>query len=58
MSDFKKVDQRLSIHEAVCAERYTEIDGRLQRIEKVLYWAAAAMISALAYIAWGVAASK
>jgi hypothetical protein len=56
MSELSEVDQRLSVHEAVCAERYTGINARLKRIEQMLYGAAATMIGALAYIAWGVAA--
>lgn len=55
MSELNEVDQRLSVHEAVCAERYTGINARLKRIEQMLYCAASAMIGALAYIAWGVA---
>ena len=56
MSELNEVDQRLSVHEAVCAERYTGINARLKRIEQMLYGAAATIIGALAYIAWGVAA--
>jgi hypothetical protein len=55
MSELNEVDQRLSVHEAICAERYIGINARLKRIEQMLYWAATAMIGALAYIAWGVA---
>ena len=46
----------LKTHVAVCAERYAGINARLKRIEQVLYWAATAMLGALLYIAWGVAA--
>jgi hypothetical protein len=58
MSELNEVDHRLSIHEAVCAERYNQIISRMQSVERVLYAAATAMIGALAYIAWGVAAAR
>jgi hypothetical protein len=58
MSELNEVEARLQTHEAVCAERYLGIFARLKRIEQAVYWAATAMIGALAYIAWGVAASK
>ena len=50
------LEAQFTSHEAVCAERYTGINARLKRIEQMLYGAAATMIGALAYIAWGVAA--
>ncbi len=56
MVELRDVDARLNTHEAVCAERYLGINARLKRIEQILYWAATAMIGALLYIAWGVAA--
>jgi len=58
MSELNEVERQLSIHEAVCAERYKQILNRMQGVERVLYAAATSMIGALAYIAWGVAAAK
>lgn len=40
-----ETDSRLTTHEAVCAERYEAINARLKRIEKILMWAAGAIIT-------------
>lgn len=56
MSELNEVDQRLSVHEAVCAERYTGINAQLKRIEAILFTFAGSLIVALGAIAWGVAA--
>ena len=53
--DLHEVDQRLSVHEAVCVERYTSINAQLKRIEMILFSTAGALILGLAAIAWGVA---
>ena len=45
---------RISVHEAVCAERYEGINTRLERIERIMIGAAGLIITALATIAWGV----
>lgn len=37
-------DRRLSVHEAVCAERHKSIGERLTRIEKILMGSAGATI--------------
>ena len=37
MSELNEVDQRLSVHEAVCAERYSGINAQLKRIEAILF---------------------
>jgi len=44
MSD---VENRLSTHEAVCAERYTGINARLKRLEQILLAATGAIIMLL-----------
>lgn len=44
MSD---VENRLSTHEAVCAERYTGINARLKRLEQILIAATGAIIMLL-----------
>lgn len=38
------VDTRLSVHEAVCAERYAGINARLKRLEQILITSAGAII--------------
>jgi len=42
------VDTRLSVHEAVCAERYAGINARLKRLETILIASAGAIILLLA----------
>jgi len=44
MSD---VENRLSTHEAVCAERYVGINARLKRLEQILLAATGAIIMLL-----------
>jgi len=56
VSELNEVDQRLSVHEAVCAERYSGIKAQLKRIEAILFTFAGSLILALGAIAWGVAA--
>jgi hypothetical protein len=36
MSSIKEVDQRISSHEQLCAERYANIHARIDKIEAVL----------------------
>lgn len=38
------VETKLSVHEAVCAERYAGINARLKRLEKILIGTAGAII--------------
>ena len=38
------MDTRLSVHEAVCAERYAGINARLKRLETILIGSAGAII--------------
>jgi hypothetical protein len=45
MSTVNELDGRLGTHEAVCAERYSQINARLKRIEKILMWAAGAFMT-------------
>ena len=42
------MDTRLSVHEAVCAERYAGINARLKRLETILIASAGAIILLLA----------
>ena len=41
---------KLNSHEAVCAERYAQINVRLDRLEKVIIWFAGAMLTGMAGI--------
>lgn len=40
----RDVETRLSVHEAVCAERYAGINARLKRLETILIGSAGAII--------------
>lgn len=44
MASINDVEVRLSTHEAVCAERWTETILRIKRIEHILIGAAGAII--------------
>ena len=55
MTTVIEVEGKLSTHEAVCAERYTTINSRLQRLEGILLAAVGTIVVALAAIAWQVA---
>ena len=55
MTTVTEVEGKLSTHEAVCAERYTTINSRLQRLEGILLAAVGTIVVALAAIAWQVA---
>ena len=39
-----EVESKLSVHEAVCGERYAGINARLKRLEKILIGTAGAII--------------
>jgi len=47
MAQVDSVESRLSIHEAVCAERYLGINARLKRLEQILLAATGAIIMLL-----------
>ena len=47
MTTVDATDARLSTHEAVCAERYEQINARLKRIEAILMKTAGVMIVAM-----------
>lgn len=49
MSD---IENKLSTHEAVCAERYTGINARLKRLEQILLTSAGAIILLLISVAF------
>ena len=39
--------EHLDVHVAVCAERYKSLEGRLDRIERVMWWMLTTLIIAL-----------
>lgn len=43
-----ELDKRLSVHEAVCAERYDTLIERLGRIEKIMLAVSGALIAGMA----------
>jgi hypothetical protein len=55
MTPAEEVEKKLSVHEAVCAERYLGIFSRMKRMESILVTAAGTIIMFLAAIAWKVA---
>jgi hypothetical protein len=58
MLELNEVDTRLSVHEAICAERYIGINAQLRRIEMVLLSTAGALILGLAAVAWSMVAHR
>ncbi len=44
MANINETEARLSVHEAVCAERYAGINARLKRLEHILIGSAGAII--------------
>lgn len=48
MATVDATDARLSTHEAVCAERYEQINARLKRIEGIMMKTAGIMIVSMA----------
>ena len=48
MANVDATDAKLSTHEAVCAERYEQINARLKRIEGILMKTAGLMIVSMA----------
>ena len=43
-----ETEARLNSHEAVCAERYDQINARLKRIERIIMNAAGVMLLSMA----------
>jgi len=48
MANIDATDARLSTHEAVCAERYEQINARLKRIEGIMMKTAGIMLVSMA----------
>jgi hypothetical protein len=51
MATIDKNEAALSAHEAVCAERYLGINGRLKRLEQILICSCGFIITLLATVA-------
>jgi len=51
MASINETEARLSVHEAVCAERYDGINARLKRLETIMIGSAGAIILLLAGLA-------
>ena len=49
-----QLDKRLSVHEAVCAERYGQLLQRMGRLEKIIVSVAGALLAAMAGALWKV----
>jgi hypothetical protein len=47
-----ETEARLNSHEAVCAERYDQINARLKRLEHIIMNVAGALLVGMAGIAW------
>ena len=47
-----ETEARLNSHEAVCAERYDQINGRLKRLEGIIIKACAVMLLAMSGAIW------
>jgi len=52
MATIDATDARLNSHEAVCAERYEQINARLKRLESVIIKASGLMIVSMAGAIW------
>lgn len=44
MAQVNETEAKLSVHEAVCAERYAGINARLKRLETIMIGSAGAII--------------
>ena len=44
---YDKEAEYLDVHVAVCAERYKSLEGRLDRIERVMWWMLSTLVLAL-----------
>jgi len=47
-----ETEARLNTHEAVCAERYDQINSRLKRLESLLMKAVGTMLVSMAGFIW------
>ena len=47
-----ETEARLNSHEAVCAERYEQINARLKRLEQIIMNVAGALLIGMAGVVW------
>ena len=47
-----ETEARLNSHEAICAERYAQINARLKRLESVLMRVAGVIIISMGGVVW------
>lgn len=52
MAQINETDARLNSHEAVCAERYAQINARLKRLEGILLKTAGVILVSMAGVIW------
>lgn len=52
MANINELDTRMTSHEAVCAERYAQINSRLKRLEGILMKTAGIMLVSMAGVIW------
>lgn len=48
MTTVNEIDARVSTHEAVCAERYEQINARLKRLERIMMSVAGSIMLGMA----------
>jgi 4-diphosphocytidyl-2C-methyl-D-erythritol kinase len=47
-----ETEARLNSHEAVCAERYAQINARLKRLEQVMMTVAGTLLAGMGSVMW------
>jgi hypothetical protein len=47
-----ETEARLNSHEAICAERYEQINARLKRLEGIMVKACGTLLAGMAAIIW------
>jgi hypothetical protein len=52
MTNISETEARLNSHEAVCAERYEQINARLKRLEGILMKATGVMLVGMSSVVW------
>lgn len=52
MANIPETEARLNSHEAVCAERYEQINARLKRLEGILMKASGVMLVGMSGVIW------
>lgn len=52
MGEINETEARLNSHEAVCALRYEQINGRLKRLEGILMKVTGVLLVAMSGVIW------